>query len=251
MPRILLLNPNTSADFTEKIGRIARAYAQPSTQILALNPASGPRSIEGIYDELLSAAPTLEVALRHLDDVDAISIACFSDHPTVYALRELTELPVLGIAEAGMHLACLVGRAFSVVTTNHAWRPLLLDAARRFGLAERCASVRATGLPVLALEGSGQATVTEQIRDQARLALDQDHAEVIVLGCAGMAGLDKELEAELRVPVVDGVAASVKLLESLAGYGLRTSKRQTYATPAPKPLDGLDPLFEKPYRAEP
>ena len=248
-PRILVLNPNTSDDFTAKIRAIAERYALPTTRLTVANPERGPRSIESVYDELLSVPGSIELVLAAPDAYDGIVVACYSDHPLVAALREVTSVPVVGIAEASMHVACLLGRTFSIVTTNDAWGPLLWDAVRRYGLAERCASVRTTGLPVLALETAGDAEVRALILARARQALDEDGAEVICLGCAGMAGLDKELEQELGVPVLDGVVCALKLLEGLLGYGLTTSKRRAYATPLAKELPGLPALFGTSYRA--
>lgn len=246
--RILFINPNTSESFTAKIQAIAEKYAQPGTQVQAVNPASGPRSIESIYDELLSAPGTLETLLNNLDIYDAFVIACYSDHPTVYAGREITEKPVIGIAEASMLLACLVGHRFSVVTTNREWEPLLWDAVRHYGLAERCASVRSTGMPVLALESASPEETYQMILSASRQAMEQDGAEVICLGCAGMTGLDKRLEAELHIPVVDGVVGALKLLEGLVSYGLRTSKRLAYSQPGYKELPGYGPLFSRAYK---
>ncbi len=247
---ILFVNPNTTQEFTARIAETARRYALPSTQVTAVNPAYGPRSIESVYDELLSAPGTLEIVLSQLDQCDACVIACYSDHPTVYAVREITDKPVLGIAEASMWVACLLGHKFSVVTTNEEWEPLLWDAVRHYGVAERCASIRSTGMPVLALESASPEETYQAILSTARHALEQDRAEVICLGCAGMAGLDKKLEQELGVPVVDGVVSALKLLEGLVGYGIRTSKRRAYATPGRKELVGLAPIFSKPYRSE-
>ena len=249
--RILFINPNTSESFTQKIQTIAAQYASPGTEVQALNPATGPRSIECIYDELLSAAGTLETLIANLDGFDAFVIACYSDHPTIYAAREITDKPVLGIAEASMYLACMLGYRFSVVTTNREWEPLLWDAVRHYGLAERCASVRSTGMPVLALESASPEETYQMIAAAARRALEEDGAEVICLGCAGMAGLDKDLQQELKVPVIDGVAGALKLLEGIVGYGLRTSKRLAYATPSPKELVGLPNLFDAPYERGP
>lgn len=244
--RILLINPNTSESFTEKIQEIADQYALPTTQAVAVNPAYGPRSIESIYDELLSSAGTLEIALAERGNFDAFVIACYSDHPTVYALREVTGKPVLGIAEASMYVACMLGHKFSVVTTNNAWEPLLWDAVKHYGLAERCASVRATGMAVLALESDEQGT-RSLIEQSARRAIEEDGAEVICLGCAGMSGLDKHLEERLGVPVVDGVIAALKLLESLVGYGAHTSRRLAYQRPERKELLNLPPIFYSGY----
>jgi allantoin racemase len=244
--RVLLINPNTSEAFTSKIQQIAEKYALPGTQVRTVNPKSGPRSIEGVYDELLSSVPTLEVALADMD-CDALVVACYSDHPTIYALREITDKPVLGIAEASMHVACMVGNRFSIVTTNKEWEPLLRDAVRRYGMIERCSSVRSTGMPVLALESASQEDVYRAILSASRQAIETDAAEVICLGCAGMAGLDKRLEAELHIPVVDGVVAALKLLEALGGYGLKTSKLLTYARPKWKTLANLPQRLEQAY----
>jgi allantoin racemase len=247
--RILLINPNTSASFTDKVRAIAQGAAAPTTEVVAVNPAAGPRSIECIYDELLSSAPTLQTALAHLDDCDAFVIACYSDHPTVYALREITDKPVLGIAEASMLTACLLGRKFSVVTTNREWEPLLEDAVQHYGLAERCASVRSTGMAVLALETAPPDVTEGMIIAAARAAVEQDGAEVICLGCAGMAGLDKKVAAAVGVPVVDGTVSALKLLEGIVAAGLRTSKRLAYAPPKHKQLDNLPEIFGQFYQS--
>lgn len=246
--RILLVNPNTSDEFTHRIQTIAEKYAHPTTITAAKNPASGPRSIESIYDEILSSPGTLELVISELDNFDAFAIACYSDHPTIYALREITAKPVLGIAEASMYMACMLGHTFSVVTTNREWEPLLWDAVRHYGLAERCASIRTTGMPVLALESASPEETYQMILNAARQAVEVDGAEVICLGCAGMTGLDKKLEGELGVPVVDGVVSALKLLEGMVGCGLKTSKFRAYAQPGPKELVNLPSIFERPYQ---
>jgi allantoin racemase len=248
--KILFINPNTTQAFTHKIAEIAQRYALPSTSITALNPQNGPRTIESVYDELLSAMGTLEVALSNLDQYDAFAIACYSDHPTIYALREITDKPVVGIAEASMYLACMLGHKFSVVTTNEEWEPLLAEAVRHYGLAERCASIRSTGMPVSALESARPEEIFQMIYTAAKTAIETDGAEVVCLGCAGMAGYDKRLEKELNVPVVDGVVSALKMLEGMLSYGVRTSKRKAYKTPGEKELVGLSPIFEKPYRVD-
>lgn len=244
--RILLLNPNTSQSFTELIGEIAEAYKSENTEIVAQSPLAGPRSIESIYDELLSAEGSLRIFLEAKDEFDGFILACFSDHPVIYALRELTHKPVIGIAEASMYMACMLGHKFSIVTTNDEWKPLLWDAVNHYGLEKRCTSVRTTGMPVLALEEKGDASF-ELIKKAAELAITKDGAEVICLGCAGMAGLDKKLENDLQVPVIDGVVAALKLMEALVSYGVKTSKRLAFSYPQRKDLDALDEIFYSGY----
>jgi allantoin racemase len=246
--KITFINPNTTAEFTRRIQETVDLYASPQTLGVACNPTAGPRSIECVYDELLSCAPTLELALSRLADTDAFVIACFSDHSTVYALREVTDKPVIGIAEASLYFACMLGHQFSIVTTDEAWEPLLWQAVRHYGLAERCASVRSTRLPVLALESASPEETYQIILKTSRLAIEADGAEVICLGCAGMSGLDKRLEAELQVPVVDGVVAALKLMEGLVSYQVHTSKKRAYLQPRRKELVALPAIFDQPYR---
>jgi allantoin racemase len=246
--KILFVNPNTTEEFTRRILDIASRYAAPATEITALTASYGPRSIESIYDELLSSMGTLDVLLNNVDKFDGFVIACYSDHPTVYALREVTDKPVMGIAEASMYMASMLGHKFSVVTTNEEWEPLLQDAVKHYGLGDRCASVRSTGMPVLALESASPEETYQMILAASRKALEQDGAEVICLGCAGMTGLDKKLEKELGVPVIDGVVSALKLIEGMVDYGVHTSKRKAYATPGAKELVGIPPVFNKPYR---
>ena len=138
--------------------------------------------------------------------------------------RLLTQ-PVIGIMEASLYLACAVGHTFSIVSSGDRAITLFWDAVKAFGIENRCASVRSTGTPVLALEGSNKAVVEDLILAEARKAVEEDGAEVISLGCAGMAGLSKRMTRELGVPVVDGVAAAVKFIEALVGCGIQTSKK--------------------------
>jgi allantoin racemase len=247
--KILFINPNTSDLFTQRIEKIAKQYAHSGTEIIARTATSGPASIESIYDEALSCQGTLETALKEIDHVDGIVIACYSDHPAIAALREVTDIPVLGIAEANMFMACMLGKKFSVVTTNVEWEPLLWDAVCHYGLTERCASIRSTGLPVLALETADSDEIYAKIKEAAQKAIDKDGAEVICLGCAGMSGMDKQLEEDLKVPVLDGVVCALKLLEGMVEYGVGTSKQRSYARPNSKELLNMSAIFSRGYRS--
>lgn len=245
--RLLILNPNTSEDFTRSIKISAEAVKSPETEVVCLNPTSGPKSIESVYDELLSCAPCLEVLIDRQADFDGFIIACYGNHPVITAAREMLNQPVVGIMEASLHLACVAGHNFSVISSGDRAISMFWDAVRAFGMESRCASVRSTGTPVLALEGPGKESVEELILNEARKAVEEDGAEVISLGCAGMTGLDKRLQCELGVPVVDGVAAAVKLIEAMVGCGIQTSKRRAYSPLEGKELSGLPETFLVPY----
>lgn len=230
--RILVINPNTSEEMTRDIGEEARRYARPGTEIDVTSPSWGPRSIEGHYEEEIAAVATLEVIRERAADFDGVIIACYGD-PGLYAARELSPVPVVGIAEASMLMACNVAHSFSIVTVLPRVRPMLDDVVRRVGLESRCASVRTTPLSVLDCERDPSAAQREIVK-AAKAAVAEDGAEAICLGCAGMGPLDKAVEAEVGVPVLDGVACAVKMLEGLLDYGLSTSRAAAFREPEPK-----------------
>lgn len=229
--RILVVNPNTTAAMTGKIAHAARMAAFRGTEIVAVNPQRGPESIEGYYDEVL-AVPGLLEEMRKAPDMDAYVIACFDD-TGLDAARCLTSAPVIGIGEAAFHMASLLGHRFGVVTTLPRSIPAIENNLQKYGLAARCAKVRAADVPVLDLEHNhGEAG--EKIAAEISLSISTDGCDAIVLGCAGMADLAHALSARFEIPVLDGVACAVKLAEGLAGIGARTSKLRGYAAPLAK-----------------
>ncbi|HKP18637.1 MAG TPA: aspartate/glutamate racemase family protein [Gaiellaceae bacterium] len=230
--RILVINPNTSVEMTRDIHEEATRYARPGTEIETVCPSWGPRSIEGHADDEFAAVATLEVVRDRAPEFDGVVIACFGD-PGLFAARELSPVPVVGIAEASMLLACTVAHRFSVVTVLPRVKPWIEDTVRLHGLDTRCASVRTTSLTVLDCERDPAAAEREIIRE-GRLAVEEDGAEAICLGCAGMGPLDKAVEAALGVPVLDGVACAVKLVEGLVDYGLATSRVAAFKEPEEK-----------------
>ena len=233
--RLTIVNPNTTASMTRKIGAAAQAAARTGTEIVAVNPEFGPESIEGYYDEAFSL-PGLLDEIAKARSSDAFVIACFDD-TGLEAARSATEAPVVAIGEAAFHMASLIAETFSVVTTlSRSIIPIERNLAK-YGLAARCARVRAAEVPVLALEDPAS-DARRRIEQEIAKALDDDRAEAIVLGCAGMADLADQLSQRFGVPVLDGVVCAVALAESLAHLKLRTSKRCTYAAPNAKRYAG-------------
>lgn len=233
--RILVINPNTTASMTRKIGMAAEAAASPATEIVAVNPEDGPPSIEGYFDEVF-VIPGILAEMTKAGPVDAYVIACFDD-TGLDAARCATEAPVIGIGEAAFHLATLVAGRFSVVTTLARSIPAIEHNLSKYGLASRCAKVRASDVAVLDLELPGSDARRKVSAEIAR-AVSEDRAEAIVLGCAGMADLAHALSLEHGVPVLDGVACAVRLAETVAALGLRTSKVGGYAAPLAKRFAG-------------
>ncbi|MFE2188846.1 aspartate/glutamate racemase family protein [Streptomyces sp. NPDC059455] len=235
--RILVLNPNTTASMTASIRAIAEASASPGTEIVATEPLWGPESIEGHFEGYLSAAAVLDRLATYDEPFDALVMAGFGE-PGREGAQELLDVPVLDITESAAQLAMMLGHAYGVVTTLDRAVPQIRDRLLIAGLAQRCAAVRGTGLGVLELEEDPERTVEAIVRT-AREAVERDGAEVICLGCGGMAGLQDQVSAALGgVPVVDGVAAAVRFAESVVGLGLSTSKVRTFAPTRPKAIGG-------------
>jgi allantoin racemase len=229
-----VINPNTTAAMTAAIGKCAAAAASNGTVITAVSPSMGPASIESHYDEAL-AVPGVLAEIARDPDADGYVLACFGD-PGLDAARELATGPVVGIAEAAMRAASYLGRGFSVVTTLGRTRGRALDLAEHYGCARACLAVRAVEIPVLDLEDPGAAAA---VTKECAAAVAEDGCDAIVLGCAGMADLAARVSAEIGVPVVDGVAAAVRTVESLVAMGLRTGDRGEFARPPAKPYTGL------------
>lgn len=233
--RIAVINPNTTASMTERVAATARLVAAVGTEIVARNPPDGPVSIEGYYDEAF-AVPGLLGEVAAFRDADGFVVACFDD-TGLDAARCLASAPVVGIGEAAFHVASLVATRFSVITTLARSIGAIEHNLVRYGLASRCARVRAAEVPVLALEDP-RSEARARIGAEVAAALAHDRADAIVLGCAGMTDLAASLSAEFGVPVVDGVAAAVKLVEATVSLGLATSKAGAYASPLPKEYRG-------------
>lgn len=210
--RLLVVNPNSTASMTDKIAAAARAVAAPDVTVIARTSVSGPPAIQGHADGV-AAVPGLLNALSEAPDTDAAIIACFDDTGLSEA-QALVPYPVIGIGQAAYHAASLMGRRFSVVTTLPVSVPVLEANIAAYGLAGTCARVRASDVPVLALETDPAAEA--RVSDEIASAIAEDGADAIVLGCAGMADLAHRLEARHGVPVIDGVAAATGLARSLA-----------------------------------
>lgn len=211
---ILVINPNTTVSMTEKIGEAARMASSPSTRITAINPLEGPAAIQGpadgaaalpglfeLFDEQLGADPS----------ISAVIVACFDD-TGLFELKQKSPVPVIGIGEAAYHIASVAAVRFSVVTTLSVSVPVLEDNLKHLGLANRCARVRASDVPVLALEDPNS-DARHRIEREIETALEEDDIGAIALGCAGMADLAADLSLRYKVPVIDGVASAVKLSE--------------------------------------
>ncbi|WP_246263211.1 aspartate/glutamate racemase family protein [Parasphingopyxis algicola] len=202
----------------------------------------GPSSIESEVDEALAVPGIMQAALAAEESgADAVIIDCMGD-PGLKAARELVRIPVLGPAETSMHLAAMLGHKFSIVTVLDSVRPLLDDLARVYAVHDKLASIRVINIPVLEIE-QRIAEVQDCLAEIALAAVEQDGADVIVLGCTGFLGCADAITERLEsrgysVPVIDPVPATVCVAQALVKAGL-THSSKTYPKPGPKSMAGL------------
>jgi allantoin racemase len=234
--RILVVNPNTTESMTAEMVRAAERYAAEGTDIVGVTPPWGPPGIEGFMEGFISAVAVFDALATYPDPFDAVVMAGFGAPGRVGA-RELLDVPVMDITECSGLLACTLGHRFSVVTTIARAVPMIEEIFAAVGIRDRCASIRPTGLGVLELEQDRDLT-GRRLTEEARAAIDSDGAEVIILGCGGLGGFDKDLQDAVGVPVIDGIVAAVKMAEACHVYGVATSKVGTYAKPYPKDISG-------------
>jgi allantoin racemase len=233
--RLFVINPNTTESMTEHIRRELAKIKRPETELTVVNPEKGPVSIESVYDETLAGPPTLELVRRANEEgYDAIIIACFSD-PALDAAKEISDIPVIGIEEATMHVAAMLGHKFSITTAFANRVPTRELHVRLRGVQDAYASTLVLDMSVLEMDANPE-KAKERILALARDAVKNDGCEVVILGCAGLAGYAEDIERELGVIVLDPTSVALKVTEALCELGLRHSKVARYAKPPVKEI---------------
>lgn len=232
---IHLINPNTSKNMTESMAATAACYANKETVIMPVTAQMGPQTIESHFDEAMSIVAMAD-AIKAGEEMgaDAYILACFGD-PCIWAIREMTDKPVLGIAQASFMMASLVCKQFAVVTSLARTITIAEHLLHEYGMNKQCAGVLAVDLPVEAIDSDDSVQAVIKTACHAR---DNLRAGAIVLGCGGMSAQREYIETQVGIPVIDGVIAAVKLLEAMQGLGLKTSKVGDLAYPPAKVFTG-------------
>jgi allantoin racemase len=233
--KIMVINPNTSVAMTDHLRRELTLIARPGTELTVICPDRGPISIESAYDEALAIPPTLElVSKANHEGYDAVILACFSD-PGLYAAKEISDILVVGIQEVSLRVATTLGARFTILTLFKERIPHKENDVWRNRLTPYLASVRELGMSVLETDERPE-EAKRRIKEVARKAVEQDGAEVIVLGCAGMVGYAEGAAKELGVVVIDPTSVTLKYTEAMVEAGIVHSKRGFYAHPPAKPI---------------
>lgn len=231
--KLRVIVPLIGSQLNDGVLQQARSLAGPETEVDVVNLDHGVASTESCYDEALVGPDILRKVEAAADEgVDAVFINCFGD-PAVSAAREIVDIPVVGGFEPAVLTALGLADRFSIVAMLKNVVPHLWRLARQFGIADRIASIRVIDTPVLELDD--REALEAKLLSEMRVALEQDGAEAIVLGCGAMLGVTAILQNALSqegpfTPVVDPVGAAVAWLESQVRLGLRQSRR-TYMPP--------------------
>jgi allantoin racemase len=219
--KILIINPNSSPEMTFKIKETALNFAAGAFEVDCLPTPGAPDYIETYEDQLKASPGMIQLVRENEETYDAFIIACHCD-PNLDAIKEITTKLVVGIGEASMKIASMLGHSFSVVTDTIHSIPNKEALARKYYLQDAMASARAPE------RNSEELSFEEKIFQAAEAAVKEDHSEVLVLGCAEMTGLDKRLQEQLGIPVLDGVVCALIIASGLVKYGVSISKAQRY-----------------------
>jgi len=235
--RILLLNPNTTGSVTD---RLLQAGLQAAASGTTLVPVTAPRGVPYIAtraEAQIGGAIALEMLAEHHRTVDAAIVAAFGD-PGLLGARELFDIPVVGMAEAAMLTACMLGRRFAIVTFAAALGPWYEDCVEMHGLTGRCAGVHMLDQPFRSIDDV-QDEKEALLVELCQRTIETTDADVIILGGAPLAGLAEKVKSRIPVPVVDQIQAAVKQAEALVALKPRKATAGTFKRPGPKSSIGL------------
>lgn len=238
--RLLVANPNTTPQVTELCANAARAVASPGTEIVPLTGRFGARIINSRTENAIAQHAMMELLAENAAGADAVLLAVSYD-TGLLAARELLTVPVVGMTEASMLAACLLGTRFGLVTFGTPF--IYHELVAQQGLTARLAGIRA--IKASAVDAySNPATVDALVAEAATALAEETGAEVAVLCGAAMAGMPGRIAARVPVPVLDGIAAGVGMCEMLVRLKTAKASIGSLAHPGARATVGLSPALE-------
>lgn len=244
--RLLILNPNTSEFVTSRVAAQARLSANTGTEIVEATGAFGARIIGTRAELAIAGHATLDALAHHAGTCDAVVLAVSYD-TALYAAREMLRVPVVGITEAALLTACMLGTRTGVVMFGKRVLPLYQELAKLYGLDQRICGWRA--IESLAPYGDGDQTEVDKLVVAAALDLiARDGCEVIVLAGAVMAGVPSRLQAKVPVPLLEGVSCAVAQAEMLVRLACPKPGTGSLATLPQRELVGVSPALQDRFR---
>jgi len=236
--KLLLLNPNTTAQMTDRMGEVAARVTAPGTELVLATASRGFPYISSRAEAQVAGAIALEMIAERVDQIDAVIMAAFGD-PGLRAARELFDVPVVGMAEAAMLTACMLGEKFSLVTFSETLTPWYRESVEAAGLGARLASIR---VPSNAFKSvvNVRAELRQPLLSEVEMAVSQDQADVVILSGAPLAGLAAEF-GDAKAVLVDPISAAVKQAEALVQIAPHGANAGSLRRPPEKASQGLEP----------
>jgi len=239
--KILVANPNTSAGVTDRLVASGRLVASPGTELLPMTAPRGVPYIATRAEAGIGGAVMLEMLAERRGTFDAAICAAFGD-PGLGGARELFDFPVVGMAEAAMLAACMLGRSFGIVSFSRSLEPWFAEIVAWHGLSGRCAAIATLDEAFKSIDDV-QEEKEQVLVDLANRTVADRGADVVILAGAPLAGLANKIADRVPVPLVDGIQAAVMMAEGLVRLKPRKATAGTYRRPAPKESTGLAPAL--------
>lgn len=239
--KILVANPNTSAGVTDRLVASGQLVASPGTELLPMTAPRGVPYIATRAEAAIGGAVMLEMLAERRGTFDAAICAAFGD-PGLGGARELFDFPVVGMAEAAMLAACMLGRSFGIVSFSRSLEPWFAEIVAWHGLSGRCAAIATLDEAFKSIDDV-QEEKEQVLVDLANRTVADRGADVVILAGAPLAGLANKIADRVPVPLVDGIQAAVMMAEGLVRLKPRKATAGTYRRPAPKESTGLAPAL--------
>lgn len=237
--RILFVNPNTSDAMTELMASEARRVAAPDTVIDQVSAPFGSSYISTRSEAAVAGHALLSALAQHFDGHDAAVIGAFIVPAVTAAAKELMPVPVIATGEAGLAAASVLGQSISILSIGPPERKMTEELVAASGYSGRIASIRNLGLSGTKLT-SDQRQADEKAAELARLAVEEDHADVVVLGAGSMEGIARRIQPRVPVPVVSPVGVAIGMAEMFVRLGIPKARAGIYARPVVATTRGLD-----------
>ena len=211
--KLLLVNGNITQTVTDLVRVEALRHVRPGTEVTAVTATFGVPIVSTELENTIAGHAVLDLLATHATGHNAAVLAISFDTALI-AARQLLDIPVVGMTEASLHTACLIGRRFGLITFGTPSRSLYVDLVRERGLQDRMAGCISIDVASVAtyLE---PAAFDDLVADAAdSLVVDHD-ANVVVICGAAVAGIAARLQPRLAVPLLDGIGCAVRLAEML------------------------------------
>ena len=240
--KLLLANPNTTQAVTIRIAGAARSVASPGTEIQAVTAPFGAAVISTRAEMAIAEHASLATLATHAHGCDAAIIGASLDS-AVRAAREMLPCPVLGITEAALHTACMLGGRFGILALSSRAATITREMIDAYGLLPRMAGMRwLDTTPQGLLAGPG--ALVPGLAEAATTLVESDLADTVILIGAVMAGMPPLLQSRVPVPVLEGVTCAVAMAEALVRLRIPKATAGSYAALPARTLTGIDPALQ-------